>query len=431
MKTIFNVKVLEPFRLSLIGVLTWLALYVFIPLQVNIEITFIPFVYVSLCYLTFWLGIIIADGYWLKVSQVSNRTTYFNDKRKAQTFFWFCLALGLIAFTLKIYDAISLRGVSLEQNYLENRESTQDSGNAGAIPVLGAFLTVFQFVPFLLYKILPVKRSTIVGLMTVLLFFTDLFKLLFFASRSGVFLALMLLIIILVIIGSIKINWKSFLFFVIGGVFLMLVMSSIFLERSRVFAGDFALEGLLINAQYNQVLSGEDEAINKIFYTESDLEETINFSLITSSIYYVHGLFEFNYLYQNFNSEHAFGGYTYFIVPKFLSIITGISYNQSSMEILAPRQGVFTSFFGPTYIDFGWFGLFYMLILGLFIKYLYFKVKVGSVEFIPIFAYFTVVVLFFPVFNFISGAQGGYILVSSIIYLFLYRVFKKMSFYAE
>lgn len=138
--------------------------------------------------------------------------------------------------------------------------------------------------------------------------------------------------------------------------------------------------------------------------------------------YYLHGLFEFGLLwdYSNFATGHAYGAAQFFPYVKALEIL-GIT-TIPATSLLFPRIGVFTSFFGPLWVDFGWFGPFFMVAFGMLAKRLGKAVAANSVAAVPLYSYLVTVILLMPVGNLISSAQGVYILNAFLIFAVVTRL---------
>src|SRR5690606_15396239 len=93
----------------------------------------------------------------------------------------------------------------------------------------------------------------------------------------------------------------------------------------------------------------------------------------------------------------------------------GIFFGSSALEngasqSLYPRPGVWTTFFGPLWVDFGWFSVPVMIVFGFFTSKVAKLARAGAVNWLPLHVYLTIVVFFMPVINFIVSAQGMYII---------------------
>lgn len=79
--------------------------------------------------------------------------------------------------------------------------------------------------------------------------------------------------------------------------------------------------------------------------------------------YYVHGLLEFQILWSDYDTQvFSHGALLFSPYIKLLSIF-GIA-SQPDLYELFPRVGVFTSFWGPLWVDFGWLSLLVMFLFG-------------------------------------------------------------------
>jgi hypothetical protein len=126
-------------------------------------------------------------------------------------------------------------------------------------------------------------------------------------------------------------------------------------------------------------------------------------------------MFEFSYVYDKFNTDnHSYGAFTFLVFYRFAATVGGTDVNMDEMLNLPPRKGVYTTLFGPLYIDFGWFNLIFMFIFGFFTYKIYYKALAGIDWATMLYFYFFIVLAFWPVFNFINGAGGIFIFVALI-----------------
>ena len=151
--------------------------------------------------------------------------------------------------------------------------------------------------------------------------------------------------------------------------------------------------------------------------------QAFRLGLMNFGQYYLHGVFEFGYLYNNYKKNYWYGGYTFNIFAKFINIMFRTNINLKEIQQSPPRNGVYTTFFGPIFIDFGWFSLVFIFFFGVFQKLIHNKILQGRFQFTPLLFYLLIINFFMPVFNFINGAQGLYNLISfgffAIIYILL------------
>jgi hypothetical protein len=81
--------------------------------------------------------------------------------------------------------------------------------------------------------------------------------------------------------------------------------------------------------------------------------------------------------------------------------------------------GVFTSFFGPLWMDFGWLGPLFLLFFGAFSKKISLLARSGRLEALPLHSFFMVVIFFMPVVNFMISATGMYIINALLIFFLI------------
>jgi hypothetical protein len=99
---------------------------------------------------------------------------------------------------------------------------------------------------------------------------------------------------------------------------------------------------------------------------------------------------------------------------KALSIMGVLDYPDVAHNLYV-RDGVFTSFFGPLWTDFGWFSAPCMFTFGVICKLFARSAHAGRVGVMPLYAYFCVIIFFMPVVNFWVSAQGSYLINAFIV----------------
>jgi oligosaccharide repeat unit polymerase len=177
----------------------------------------------------------------------------------------------------------------------------------------------------------------------------------------------------------------------------------------------------ILNSAYGFVLTPTARALKWM----SDPNSYIGNSLVDVMPllqYYLHGLFEFGLLWQRPDTqEFQFGMQHFAPYFKVLGILGLSNYSEAMLEDAYYRVGVFTTFFGPLWIDFGWLGPLVMGAFGVFCAYCAALARKGVGEVIPLYAYLCVVLFFMPVTNLIVNAQGMYILNALLLLWILGR----------
>ncbi|MCK0108291.1 hypothetical protein MWU58_03230 [Flavobacteriaceae bacterium S0825] len=183
-----------------------------------------------------------------------------------------------------------------------------------------------------------------------------------------------------------------------------------------------ATKHILSNAVYNFTLEPKEYTRTDIIETKNETLRLTRLSLLNASQYYTHGVFEFGYLYNNYEGKHHYGGFTFNVIAKFSNIILGTNIDLAKIQDSPVRTGVYTTFFGPIYLDFGWFAPIFMLFFGMLQGLIFNKTLLGDYKYVPLLFYMLIIDFFMPVINFITSSQGVYIIVSMIVFAKLYKL---------
>ena len=241
-------------------------------------------------------------------------------------------------------------------------------------------------------------------------------------SRSGIFVIIIMFGLYLFYFKKIKVTIGR-LIIVLGLLFFLAIYSTqLFIERTKDFAktDKVAIEHILKRSNYNFTITPKNSTKSKIIHTNNKTLQASRLTAINFAQYYLHGVYEFGYLYRNYDKNYHYGAYTFNIVAKFINIIFRTNINLNKIKDAPPRTGVYTTFFGPVFIDFGWVSLIFMFFFGAIQKTIYNKCLEGRFQFLPLLFYFLIINFFMPVFNFINGAQGLYIIVTFILFAIIY-----------
>lgn len=400
---------------ALLGLFFWVVIFFLVPLRIKQQIGFLPLFYLILNFIFFILGIKIISTVKKEKRQL------FNLKRKVLTkFIWVILAIAFFGFFLKTIDKFYIRGVSLLYPMSYNRILLEKSG-ASFLSVISAITTPFSFLPLFIYYTRNIKNNILFGL-SVFLFFSPIIDFIMMGSRSGLFVIILMYGLYLFYFKKIKITLGRL---IVGSILLFSVAiysTQLFIERTKDFAktDKVAIEHILKRSNYNFTITPKNSTKNKIINSTNKTLQASRLAVINFAQYYLHGVYEFGYLYRNYEDNHHYGAYTFNIFAKFINIIFRTNINLNKIQESPPRTGIYTTFLGPIFIDFGWFSIIFMFFFGAIQKTVYNKCLEGRFQFIPLLFYFLIINFFMPVFNFINGAQGLYNIVSFIIFVLVY-----------
>lgn len=150
-------------------------------------------------------------------------------------------------------------------------------------------------------------------------------------------------------------------------------------------------------------------------------------SIFSLWIYFVHGFYEYLYQYDAFNSSNAqWGSYTFWIVEKFMAAVGIGDFDYSQVEEVVPRMFVYTTLFGPIYIDFVGFSPLFNFAFGALVCLLYGAAR-KNILFLPLYVQCAVVVAFYPVVNMLTMFQGFYNIISGLIFFATGTILFKLS----
>lgn len=265
-----------------------------------------------------------------------------------------CVALGFLGLAFKVYDTLFLRNVDFTQNTAVAREQL-GRGETSVMSVIAAALLPFGNAALLLGWL--ARQQGIIKNISVSAWLV--------AAAPGVFSVLVgsrssLLIFAFLILAAYlnlapRINLWRVVVIALAGVGAVSIFATIFVSRVEV-SGMTMLMAARYSA-YTQVVPLQPWAMAVI-------DEGGEFGPLIAGYasilqYFTSGIFEFLYLVELKQGDFAGGSYTLFFIPKVLGLITGGGFEarlaDMSNEILNPRTGVFQTFFGPLYIDFGYF----------------------------------------------------------------------------
>lgn len=405
----------NPLKITLIGLLFWVVIFVLIPLKTRHQIGFMPFFYLLANYLCFLLGIKI-----ITTKSVHQKTVYQINKKVLRKILYVVIFIAVLGFLFKIIDKFYLRGASFSNTISQNRILLEKSGPS-IVSIISAITSPFSFLPLFLYYMIKPKNKLLYAT-CIFLFFSVAFEFIMLGSRSGLFVILVLFGGFLFYFKKLVLTPGKLILVTVIICFLGIYSIQLFIERTKDFAktDKVAIEHILERSGYNFTITPKEETKRKIIRSKNKTMQAARLSVVNFAQYYLHGVFEFGYLYNNYKHNHYYGAYTFNVFVKFINIIFRTNIDLRKIQKAPPRTGIYTTFFGPIFIDFGWLSLVFMFFFGVFQKIIYNKTLVGRFQFIPLLFYLLIINFFMPVFNFINGAQGLYTLFAFALFAIIY-----------
>lgn len=340
-------------------------------------------------------------------SDVCNRPLEWEQKADARLVAVSTL-LGLLSFLLRLVDKFLLRGASFSLDFNATLSHLQDYGSTplGLVTAPLLFMCMYPYLHakkeaqfslgFFALFWLPAVDGLLTGQRFVLLFSLFTFvsaSLLTYSSREIVKRApaLLLAISTVIAIAFVVINLR-------------------YETRSQdVFHS-------LANSAYAELLLLPD------FVKRS---ESTTLGLLYNLIFYLqHSLFEFQNA-LNITPLASSGGAFNFPIPfKLLGYLTHTDdpWNEFS------KAGIYLSFFGAAWFDFGAGFMLIALIIGFLLSYFYKKYRRwGSSLSLFAFIYFSYVVIMFPVTTMLGYGHGNYVIFSIALLFIMKRVLRKFA----
>jgi hypothetical protein len=409
-------SVKQPFYISIFGgLLVWLFIFLITPASVVNTPSFetISFILSSYVFLIF--------GYRISSLKKPLKVSVYSSKK---IFFITLVIFG--CFLLRYIDIFYFREFRFSNTIYQNRVLAGNGAHHLIFIIASVFKTLY-FVPLLLILISK-NKNKIVLFLAVILFFMPFPEAILRGTRSTFFLSFVFLILILIYTKSVHLSKKNILFVVLGSILLFVIATNILLKREGP-KNDNPYKYLVEKAIYNDFYKPKKSVID---FMSNDSISNNKKKIVLSSLqigqYFSHGLFEFDYLIKHYK-KHAlkkqYGKYTFFVIPKFTNQIKLTNYNLHDIYISSPRGYTFITFFGGLYLDFGWFALFPVFLLGMLQKFLSLRIQQKQFHYAPLFVFFLFTNFFMLTFNFFRGT-GTYTLISCVIFALILSIpFKK------
>ena len=167
-------------------------------------------------------------------------------------------------------------------------------------------------------------------------------------------------------------------------------------------------------AQFLQPNNSAREAINSGDGTASLIYQ----SVLPNGMYYISGAYEMTALWDRPDGqEHAKGQLLFLPFVRAISLLLAPDlFTGFDIQQYVYRDGVFQTFFGPLWVNFGWFGPLVMALLGFIVQRLAVNMRRGSVGDLPIYCFLAVVIFFMPVTNLLVNGLGMFCVIAFVAF---------------
>jgi hypothetical protein len=155
----------------------------------------------------------------------------------------------------------------------------------------------------------------------------------------------------------------------------------------------------------------------------SKADQDLEIGLYSLKHYFAHGMFEYIRLVNHLEKTkgYYYGMYEFHVFFKFFKMF-GLSVPSfTELNEVSYKQAVYTTFWGPFYIDFGFLGILVMFFWGRFVKKVYSRAMTGHPAYSIFYGYLATIILASFFLNFLMGSSSYY-LFSFLIVTLLFRI---------
>jgi hypothetical protein len=442
---------IKPHRLLISSWLLWLFFFIISPYDYNKISPAWPSIILLLFYnLLFYLGLNTKS----KVNTINPERKALLQYRKIKKLYWICILISSIGLVLNIYSKLQVIGTLSLSDPFSNREQLMDAAelSGGAIAAVGAILYPFSYTVLLIaiyfenyFKRWHYWAGLIIG------FFPPIFAFVL-GGRSTLFFYTITLIIVLLtkysFIDFVKekvftkssfydfnifrfnlisipkrlIKSKYILIFIVLVSFAVVFFS--YIQANRV--EKWNIDGRESFEMWSSNQEWDYNYNHPINYLLGDKPYESN-GFLGFIHYNVHGPFEFIRLVNHVNNFQGvyYGKYEFYVFLKFFGLLGfNIGDDFSTMtEKTLYKPAVYTSFWGPVFVDFGILGGFVFFLIGLLIKRVFINGVRGGFIGLFLYPYLGAILFSTAVINAFVG-QNTYIFVSVLLSWILYKTLK-------
>lgn len=401
---------LRPSKTLLVMSLVWLFLYVIVPIEPTQRNQAPALFYLGSGMFLMWLGAWIGEHLSMGAKESPPVGI-----RKYQRIYYFALWMGLFGIILRTADWIFVRGLSFGVTSLRNRELLE-VGSSSLIAVVSLGLMPMILAAYILRLSLSARNVQIGTRLDLVVCLAWPGLNILVGSRSVILVYVFVFILMLSYVTKrIKLHHMLLVAGVIFGV--LFVMNLILFNRLEAMGLSYHDTARLSGYTYFVPLT--DGFLTFLDRSGETLSKTL-FLVAHYAQYVLHGVFEFVFLFENYSGSHTFGTYQFFYVFKALGNFLGIGLNIEDVLSGIPRVGVYETFWGSAYVDFGYFALPFGFLIGLIAGILWRKAYAGDIFSLPLYAVFLYILALSPIVN-------GILFSGGLFYILSFSLFKAIS----
>lgn len=407
-----NIRFLSPVILVFYSVLIFFACLPLLPVEIQYPMSFDAILFWLLCFVGFLVGVRTGAGRDFSMPIQEHRF----DPKKLHSMVSVIVWVGALGVLLLIVDRYFIRGVSLDADVFQNREALEGS-QASAFSAIAAFassLGLFSLITIWIAETnIPVVNKWL-KILASLNVFIAVYLSIQLGSRSlllVVALAHLLAWLFILRARGLRLAFRHKIIAILSIAGLAIISTLMML--SRVDLMGFSMQESVLNSAYSYTMVPSFE-VRESFDDNIGIGEVAAgfFSLVQ---YIFHGIFEFGLLFTYFQGEHEWGARTLWLPLKLIAIFTGgIASGEQAINV-GERYGVYTTFLGPVFIDFGLLSPLVLIFYGWLLGVPFRALRLGKIEWIPAVVLIAASSILWPVVNILSSASGSYLLVCSLL----------------
>jgi len=340
-------------------------------------------------------------------SWVPQKSTHLSYQEEDLSRILFLIAFaGIFAIVAKLIDLTVYRGILEATSFTEGRQRMESNGSNLFSGIYFGLSPVIAAGGILSLVLIGNKRYRRLSITALVLFCINPIFSFVFGGRSILFMTAGLIVITWSLLVP-KVTKPQLLCLFGLGAALFFVTMYLFVGRVTEAVGEH-VEILAAGSHYTKLVPLNIDTIE----TMRDLPRLERYFLyyVTSvGQYIVHGVFEFFYLVQAKSQEQGllWGRYQFTLYDQALRAMLGPG-DVPDLEVFNPTTGLFSTFWGPAYIDFGYL----MVIYGFLFGYVTGRVR-GLVERGDLFALPLYALLIFQIF--LVPIANGLLMASSVV----------------
>ncbi|MCL5127263.1 hypothetical protein [Algibacter sp. L4_22] len=394
----------------LVGILTWLVLYLILPVIPKVLLQFETITFIVVNYLALILGYFVFN---FKIKS--------SNKKKIEIQIKILICFILVCFIFRWVDLFFVRGLSFLNDFKTNRVINKvNFDKTNYLLILAAVLKSLYFFPFVIvYSVRTLQKKKALVVLAYFLLTLPFIEAVLMGTRKPFLEVFCVLCFTFFSFNRTKISFQKIAFAVLSIVVLLTISMSILFIREKKEKNNEEFYSKLLNVKYNDLLVPNQ--VVKNYVKDSSKNEVSRLLLVTGlhmGQYFSHGIYEFNYVMCSDSVPYTKGKYTFFVFPKFINKTN--LFEKISLKNPSPRKIVYLTAFGGLYLDFRWFSILFMLFFGVFQKYC-FQISVNFPIWRPLLMYILIINVFLPSINYIRGA-GIYPLISFLLFFIFMKI---------